>query len=639
MADSVGSHSLYGTSDVLVDPYCDPCFNKDGVTRQAIAFCTKCIEFYCKSCLESHDRIGITKQHKILRGSDMPSSHADKPIKYCLCEHHDEQMDQYCLDHCVVLCKHCVVRKHKKCEVKSVEEVSKYFNLSTEEETFSRDVRKLLEYTRNIKKTLKENINNLEKEKLNSLQEAKNIRDKLIKEINTSYEEFSANITKLSKHQTTSLCSYKSTIEDIETDIEVISNSLQQTQSVSRVDPKFFLDLLLYSDKIVFYDEKIKNLNLTSVSLKSDFSVQPPVKSEQMFGEVSVQMSDFKHVTQLPEIHQPFRRREKGAEGGRGAVRAEGGGTLMPVKLTRSGEINVRRTDDRESCFISGIDTTSNGNLILTDYSNSKVKLFSPNGQFLSSFSPSGLPLDVSVVDLSTAAVSVTNNREIVILGLGRGDQLSHRDTISLQRYVWGIQSYNNNLIITCDTSGVFPPRSVEMINMKGQVLWSTASHPNPLFDGARFLTVRSGSGPDSVIISDYRKQTITVLEADSGNLVKVCNVRGRWPLGLTLDDNGNTYVCYPSGDVSVWSGNMDVETSLSLQGGLVSKPGAMVYSSRRQEIILTNNSDLIYCYKMLTWRSAGNMETVLNMVDNSREVWRFIFGHWYIAADNRNLF
>ena len=445
MADSVGSHSLYGTSAVLVDQYCDPCFNKDGVTRQAIAFCIKCIEFYCKSCLESHDRIGITKQHKILRGSDMPSSQADKPIKYCLCDHHDERMDQYCLDHCVILCKHCVVSKHKKCEVKSV--------------------------------------------------------------------------------------------------------------------------------------------------------------------EVSVQMSDFKHVTQLPEIHHPFRRREKGAEGGRGAVRAEGGGTLMPVKLTRSGEINVRRTDDGESCWISGIDTTSNGNLILTDFSNSKVKLFSPDGQFLSSFSPSGPPWDVSVVDLSTAAVSVSTNREIVILGLGRGDQLSHRDTIYLQRVVRGIQSYNNNLIIICGTS-TFSPRSVEMINMKGQVLWSTASHPNPLFDGARYLTVRSGSGPDSVIISDSSNQTITVLEAASGNLVKVCNVRGRKPLGLTLDDNGNTYVCYRSGDVSVWSGNMDVETRLSLQGGLVSEPWAMVYSSRRQEIILTcYKSDLIYCYKMLTWHSTGNME------------------------------
>ena len=84
----------------------------------------------------------------------------------------------------------------------------------------------------------------------------------------------------------------------------------------------------------------------------------------KQLGEVSVQISDFKYITQLPVIYQPFRRQE---EGGRGAVRAEVDRTLWPVKLTRSGEINVRRTDDERSCWISGIETTSNGNLILTD--------------------------------------------------------------------------------------------------------------------------------------------------------------------------------------------------------------------------------------------------------------------------------
>ena len=609
MADAIGAYSYCGTSDDLVDPYCDPCYSKDGVARQAASYCSKCIEFYCKSCMESHDKFGITKQHKILRGSDMPSSQADKPIKYCLCEHHDEWMDQYCLDHCVLLCKHCVIRNHQSCEVKSVEEVSKHFNLSTEEETFSRDISNLLEYTTKLKETLKENIDNIEKEKQNSLNEAKNIRDKLIKDINTSFEEFNANITKLSKDQTTYLCSYKSTIEEIEADITVISKSLQQKQSVSRVNPKFFLDLFLYSDKIVFYDEKIKSLNLTSICLKTDFSIQPLVESKHVFGEVSVQMSDFKYVTHLPVIHHPFRRQEKGAEGGTGAVRAEGIGTLWPVKLTRSSEINVRRTDDGGRCDITGVETTSNGNLILTDWNNRKVKLFSLDGQFLSSLPLSGKPKDVTVADMSTAAVSVTN-RQIVILDIGRGGQLSQRETIQLERFVWGIQAYNNNLIITCDKS-TSSPRSVEMIDMKGQVLWSTDSRPNQLFtwarvlrsrlfDGARFLTVRSVSGPDTVIISDWRKETITVLQADSGKLINVRDVKRRTPMGLTVDDNGNTYVCYQSGEISVWSGNTDVERCLSFQGELVSEPWATVYSSRRQEIILTSeDSDLIYCYKM----------------------------------------
>ena len=88
------------------------------------------------------------------------------------------------------------------------------------------------------------------------------------------------------------------------------------------------------------------SLNLTSICLKYDFSIQTLVKLKQL-GEVSVQISDFKYITQLSVIYQPFRRQEEGV---RGAVRAEVDRTLWPVKLTRSGEINVRRTDDERSC-------------------------------------------------------------------------------------------------------------------------------------------------------------------------------------------------------------------------------------------------------------------------------------------------
>ena len=66
------------------------------------------------------------------------------------------------------------------------------------------------------------------------------------------------------------------------------------------------------------------------------------------------------------------------------------------------------------------------------------------------------------------------------------------------------------------------------MINMEGRILWSTESLPQQLFSYAEFLTVRSGSGPDTVLVSDFGKQTITVLEADTGKLVKVCDVGGK---------------------------------------------------------------------------------------------------------------
>ena len=137
------------------------------------------------------------------------------------------------------------------------------------------------------------------------------------------------------------------------------------------------------------------------------------------------------------------------------------------------------------------------------------------------------------------------------------------------------------------------------MINMEGRILWSTDSRSQQLFSGADYLTVRSGSGPDTVLVSDWKKQTITVLEADTGKLVKVCDV-GRRPLGLTVDDNGNVFVCYWSREIRVWSGNME-ERSLTIHGGLEFSPGAIVYCRRRQQLLVANwfSDNFIYNYKI----------------------------------------
>ena len=125
------------------------------------------------------------------------------------------------------------------------------------------------------------------------------------------------------------------------------------------------------------------------------------------------------------------------------------------------------------------------------------MKLFSLNGELLSSLKLSETPRDVAVVDRSTAAVSIPDKSEIAILDLGRRGKLSERKSIRLDRKAGGISVYNNQLILACGTS-------VIMINMEGRILWSTESLPQQLFSDAWFLTVRSGSGPDTVLVSDW---------------------------------------------------------------------------------------------------------------------------------------
>ena len=91
------------------------------------------------------------------------------------------------------------------------------------------------------------------------------------------------------------------------------------------------------------------------------------------------------------------------------------------------------------------------------------------------------------------------------------------------------------------------------MINMEGELQWSTGSPDEQLFVMPLYLTVGSGFGPATVLVSDRRKHTITVLDADSGKLIKVCDVEGRKPKGITGDNCGTVYVLYPGHKRSVF--------------------------------------------------------------------------------------
>ena len=134
-----------------------------------------------------------------------------------------------------------------------------------------------------------------------------------------------------------------------------------------------------------------------------------------------------------------------------------------------------------------------------------------------------------------------------------------------MEQYVGGITAYKNNLVVTCETSAGHP-RSVQMIDMRGNVLWTakTDSEGKNLFDWATFLTAFSGKDYENVIVTDRRKQTITVLDAATGKVVKVCDVEGKTSLGVTVDDNGNVYVCYESGEITIWSRDMQQEMRLT---------------------------------------------------------------------------
>ena len=591
MADSVGSMSVYGASDELTDPLCDPCF-KDGTIRPVAGYCPKCVEFYCQTCLAVHRRMAVSERHKILLGSDMPACQADKPVKYQLCDKHDgEGKDRYCFDHGITICGICDFREHKQCQVKEVSDACKSFNISAEKASFSADVGLLLKHVKETSQSIKLNKAELEKKKQDILTDAQKQIDELLKKVHQSYQDFSEEVTGLFKDHTTALSWHQSALEKIETKVDAVLQSLQQRSPNKQNDQKDFQELHYSSETVRFCEDKIKLLNLKHIDINGTFnaSIQPLTLTKNQFSNFSLQTTTLKYSTELPIIHYPYTGSCQNSHNTVPGSDKMGGHTVQSVVLTPLDKINVKIFNDRESCLIWGVDITVDGNMLIVDYVNCKIKLFSPYGTLLSFLKPPEKPVDVAVINKSEAAISM-ENKQIGILDIADNNLLSMARIIKLDRYVYGITNYNKNLIIICFESNK-SPCSVQMIDINGEILWTTTadSKGETLFEWASFLTTCSGDDGDTVLITDWGKQAIILLDAGTGKVVNVCDVTGKEPSGVTVDDNGNVFVCYESGEITAWSRGMREETRLTTESKYLKFSLAWAYNNRALELVVTS--------------------------------------------------
>ncbi|MEW8548100.1 MAG: B-box zinc finger protein, partial [Candidatus Thiodiazotropha sp.] len=408
-------------------------------------------------------------------------------MKYELCETHDgEPRDRFCSDHSEIICGVCVSRKHESCYVKPVSEMFKTLNISTEEQLFNQSAESLLKYAKKVKQSVEDNNNMLDQEKNKIVDEAKEHRDKIMQQANRSFQDFVMELTQLYKEQKDILARENAGTDHIISDIEFILQSKSRSQGIRQ-----FLDLCASADRLQLCAYKIKSIDVNILRMQSRFNmnIQPLSELQCKLGEISLERSTLQLGAYFPELYNPNKRQTQDgnqAARQRGAV---GGNAPMQVKLTKKDKINVQLKDETSDCDIYGIDTTENGTVLLADNDNCKLKVVSPEGRLLSSLTLPERPKNIAVINKSEAAVSLSN-KQIGIIHIADSGRLSLKRIITTQQYVWGIKVYNNNLIVTCNTS-LGCPRSVQMIDMRGTILWTTTtdSEGNKLFDRALFLT------------------------------------------------------------------------------------------------------------------------------------------------------
>ena len=592
------SSSIHIASDQLIDPYCELCFENKGEKVASWCFCKDCNLCLCTSCHDIHKQVPSLQRHQILRGSRMPRLLADKPIKYPDCELHIGNInDRYCREHHEMLCSECLKQNHQRCHVDTITDLCKILG-SDDIKSFTAMVDNVELYVQNTQSKLQNNISDLTREQENEIKRAEQAKQDMIQKANEMFNETVSGITKHYHNKVGEIKSHIVGLIDELHDLDEIRKKLNRKVS-TKFDPNLFIQMQQIVDTTQTckreIDDMISEIKTTNISFSFSKEISAFLSCKS-FGDIQEISSPLSITDDIKDIFFPYIT----SQAARPYITSQSGRTILAKKNSvdishiiarKMSHMNITSPKDNNKPRVNGLAVTDNGTLLVGDFINTTLKVFSQDTTLVSSVPLSAECLDVTVTEDDIAVVS-TRDKTLHFLDISNPPTSSVQRSVSLGYKVLGITAYKDRLVVTPSTT----PRSVRMIDMNGKVVWSVTKGPDnqELFDVPKYIVTSKINDTETVIVTDWRKETLTLLNANNGSLLKIVDMKGTGPLGITVDNNGNIFVaCYIKSEICVWSNDFTKSRTLISGKDLEMVPECIAYSRSTDTLYIGYNT---YC-------------------------------------------
>ena len=570
--------------DELIDPYCETCFENKNKKFEIACFCEECNIFMCTKCHDVHKQMPVSQKHRVLRGSKMPKSLADKPIKYSNCELHINNInDRYCLKHHEMLCSECLKQNHQRCHVDTITDVCKI--LGTDDiKSFTAVVSKIKLNVQNTQSKLQSNISDLTKERESEIKRAEQAKQDMIRKAN---ELFNETVSGISKSYHNEECKIKSTLVELTDELNTLDeiiNKLNRKMSI-KFDPNFFIQMQQIVNTTQTCKREIDDMISEIKTTKISFSFSKEISdflSCTRFGDVKEISSPLSFTDDVGDIFFPY----VTFQAWRTKLAKKDAVDISHIVVRKMSHMDIRSSKDDYQPCVGGLAVTDNGTLLVTGWNNNTLKVFSQDSTLVSSVRLSDWCKDVTVTEDDIAVVS-THDQKLHFLNISNPPSSSVQRPMQLGYTVWGITTYKDRLVVTVCTT----PRSVRMIDMNGKVVWSVTKGPDnqQLFDTPVFIVTSKINTTETVIVSDCDKETLTLLNANNGSLLKIVDMKGKRPLGITVDNNGNIFVaCGTTREICVWSNDFIKSRILISRKDMDLGPRCIAYSSSTDTLYIS---------------------------------------------------
>ena len=603
-------------SDQLIDPYCEICHDIKEEKVAVKCLCENCNWFLCASCHDVHKQMQFSQRHTFLRGSRMPKSLADKPIKYPDCELHIGNInDRYCHEHHEMLCSECLKQNHQRCHVDTITDLCKILG-SDDIKCFTAMVDNVELYVQNTQSKLQNNISDLTKEQENEIKRAEQAKQDMIQKANEMFNETVSGITKHYHNKVGEKKFHIDGLTDELHDLDEIRKKLNRKVSI-KFDPNLFIQMQQIVDTTQTckreIDDMISEIKTTNISFSFSKEISDFLACKS-FGDVQEISSPLSITDDVGDIFFPYITSQAGrpygasqagrpygtsqsgrpygtSQAGRPVLAKKNSVDISHIIARKMSHMNITSPKDNNKPRVNGLAVTDNGTLLVGDFNNDTLKVFSQDTTLVSSVPLSAGCTDVTVTENDIAVVS-TGDKTLHFLDISNPPSSSVQRSISLGYRVCGITTYKDKLVVTTYTT---TPPSVRMIDRNGKEVWSVSKGPDnqQLFDTPFYIVTSKINATETVIVSDKWKETLTLLNANNGSLLKIVDMNGKGPCGITVDNDGNIFVAccsFLTREICVWSNDFTKSRTLISRKDLEREPDCIAYSRSTDTLYISYN-------------------------------------------------
>lgn len=270
---------LYPINDVLLklvagpdETYCEPCL-RDNEREKTSDYCLSCNEYLCMLCVKYHRKNMASRDHTIIKISEMLSMPIvpEKRLSNCCPKHENEKIQMYCHEHEQPCCGLCVGTEHRKCEkVDTVENVAHILRESRKMDCMLSELN-----------TFRRNLMKVKNEEMNNISEIENMVDESVAKLEEETSDIMQHIEQLKKEHINEIFltqkngreKLQREIEKIEDGVSCVDNCKEEIEKAKGTENNEDLILKYFTAKEIF--QKIKQNNFKRIQLKIASEKEP----------------------------------------------------------------------------------------------------------------------------------------------------------------------------------------------------------------------------------------------------------------------------------------------------------------------------------------------------------------------------